>query len=259
MNKKVNDLRVLVLEHDTTYLEFLRKSLDEFGIQEYYLTKNHQQANSCYYTHFPDVCLFGLEPNGTGMNGLDLAKTIRQQHSSVPIIFLTTAITQQEQQAVQALLPSSLLQKTASRSALSKALSVATAQLKSNALKEAHSNTDGFSLEKWPPIDSSNRIFFKIGDVYKAFQLTEILYFHADNKLNYARIDNRNFPTSLQLKVLEDELHPNFLRCHKKYLINTAKIDSIHIKEDKIKVGNDLLPIGYGYKRDFLEKLRLLK
>ncbi len=109
------------------------------------------------------------------------------------------------------------------------------------------------------PYFISSQLFLKIGDMYKAIDVESIDYFYADNKLTYARVGNRNFPTNVQLKVLACELGPKFLRSHKKYLINVDSIESILIKDGKIKIGKELLPIGYAYRKPFLEQIHLLK
>lgn len=77
--------------------------------------------------------------------------------------------------------------------------------------------------------------------------------------MTYARIAKRNYPTNVQLKVLEESLGPLFIRCHKKYLVNQELISSINVKEDRIDVGGESLPIGYAYRKAFLDRLNLLK
>ena len=74
---------------------------------------------------------------------------------------------------------------------------------------------------------------------------------------------NPNFemhvPRSYNLKVLEDQLSPLFLRCHKKYLVNVNSIENIFTKESKIKIGGETLPIGYHYRKTFFDNLMMLK
>ena len=77
--------------------------------------------------------------------------------------------------------------------------------------------------------------------------------------MTFARVDKRNFPTSVQLKTLEDELFPKFLRIHKSYLVNVDFIDAINTRDDKVEVMGESLPIGYSHRKSFLEQLKLLK
>lgn len=87
----------------------------------------------------------------------------------------------------------------------------------------------------------------------------EIDMFFAKDKIVFAKVDKRNYPTSINLKKLEHELNHTFIRIHKSYLINKLKIKSIHFREDKVEVGEEQLPIGYAYKKAFLKKVRLMK
>ena len=84
-------------------------------------------------------------------------------------------------------------------------------------------------------------------------------YFFSDQKLTYAKVEQRNFPTSVQLKTLEKDFAPIFLRIHKSYLVNVKMIESLNPGESTLVVGGQMLPIGYAYKKVFFEQLQLLK
>jgi DNA-binding LytR/AlgR family response regulator len=84
-------------------------------------------------------------------------------------------------------------------------------------------------------------------------------YFFSDQKLTYAKVDQRNFPTTVQLKTLEKDFAPTFLRIHKSYLVNIKMIESLHPGESTLVINGQTLPIGYAYKKIFLEQLQLLK
>jgi DNA-binding LytR/AlgR family response regulator len=58
---------------------------------------------------------------------------------------------------------------------------------------------------------------------------------------------------------LEKDFTPTFLRIHKSYLVNTSMIESIHPGDNILIVSGHTLPIGYAYKKIFLEQLQLLK
>jgi DNA-binding LytR/AlgR family response regulator len=72
-------------------------------------------------------------------------------------------------------------------------------------------------------------------------------------KINLA--DGKNVVTRLGLKGLEDRLGPGrFLRVHKSYVIALDKIESI--QKTQLIVGQQEIPIGYGYReilQDYLE------
>lgn len=92
--------------------------------------------------------------------------------------------------------------------------------------------------ERTPYVSHAN-FFFKIGDIYKSIFVKEIAYFFADQKLNYARVGQRNFPTSVQLKTLEHEFGAQFVRIHKSYLVNVSMIESINPGENSVFINEE--------------------
>ncbi|MBK9492126.1 MAG: LytTR family transcriptional regulator, partial [Haliscomenobacter sp.] len=96
-------------------------------------------------------------------------------------------------------------------------------------------------------------------DVYKHIAIDEIAFFYANGKMTFAKVNKRNFPTNVQLKTLEEELFPKFLRMHKTYLINVAFIESINLKKARVEIAEEHLPMGYAYRKEFIERLKLLK
>lgn len=249
-------LKVLLVEDDASFTSLLGYMLHELGMPCFKISSTYESGLQDFNSFQPDLCLIDIDLQHPKKDGIDLASTIRLHHKNMPIVFITAHFTEDNYMRARKLGIFNFLSKELSKIKLLQAIELALYQQ-----SDIQASPQSEVLESPQPahLHEKDRLFFKVGDLYKAFQLTEILYFYADNKLNYARIGNRNFPTSLQLKVLENELYPNFLRCHKKYLVNASKIDSIHIKEDQVKIGDDLLPIGYSYKRNFLEELNLLK
>ena len=99
----------------------------------------------------------------------------------------------------------------------------------------------------------------KIGDSYKAIPIKDVAYFYADQKFTYARIGERNYPTTVLLKTLEDEFPEQFVRIHKTYLVNFNYIESIVLKENSVIITGESLPIGLAYRKQFMSRLQLLK
>lgn len=216
-----------------------------------------------YRTHRPNVCILDIKLGNTAKDGIELATQIRKFSDDVAIIFLTSYFQESYYLKAREVQPSSFMSKDISKLKLMQALDIALSSLspKPAADKEAKQPEEAQRQPTPPPVylKNSSTFFFKVGDIFKAFNIDEIVYFYADNKLTYARVGNRNYPTSVQLKVLEDELAGKFCRCHKKYLINIDAIDSILIKEDKVKVKEEVLPIGYAYRKSFIEAIHPFK
>lgn len=83
----------------------------------------------------------------------------------------------------------------------------------------------------------------------------EVLYIEAlkdFTKINTA--DGRTHLTLVNLKNLEEQLPPGmFVRTHRSYLVNAARIDSVSNLE--VKVGGHALPLGQTYRERVTERI----
>ncbi|MEZ4985642.1 MAG: LytTR family DNA-binding domain-containing protein [Saprospiraceae bacterium] len=109
------------------------------------------------------------------------------------------------------------------------------------------------------PFQQSKHYFFKIGNIYKNIPVREIPYFFSNDKVTYARYEDRNFPTNLSIKTLEQELVPLFQRIHKSYLVNIHAIETLHINNKQVQIKGENLPIGNYYYKEFIEQLDIIK
>ena len=66
--------------------------------------------------------------------------------------------------------------------------------------------------------------------------------------------DSRNYETYSSFNKIANMLPYNFVRCHKSYIVNIAKIDNIDMTNNSINFNeNDKCFIGPKYKNDFME------
>lgn len=251
---KLQDLRLLILEDQASYARLIKIILEDIGIQHFCLVSSYEEAMKAFTEFNPDACFLDIELEKGQKNGLDVAHAIREDDQDIPIVFLTSHYEEAYYEEVRPIHPAGFMSKELSRLRLLQRLESLLFIIEKQQDKEKITPKQNVI-----PLFNASQIFFKIGDTYKALEVDNISFFFAENKLTYAHVGNRNYPTSVQLKVLEEELAPKFLRCHKKFLVNVNSIESIMTKEDKIKIGKELLPIGYAYRKGFLEKLNLLK
>ena len=183
--------------------------------------------------------------------GIQFVEKIRETAPFLPVIYLTSNYTEDYYEQSRHTLPSGFMNKELSRFKLHQAIDLALMQPMT---PRAMAQKDYVA----PFLNQSN-FFFKIGDIYKSIPLEKVEYFFSDQKLTYAKVEQRNFPTSVQLKTLEKDFAPIFLRIHKSYLVNVKMIESLNPGESTLVVGGQMLPIGYAYKKIFFEQLQLLK
>ena len=66
--------------------------------------------------------------------------------------------------------------------------------------------------------------------------------------------DSRNYETYSSFNKIANMLPYNFVRCHKSYIVNIAKIDNIDMTNNSINFNEtDKCFIGPKYKNDFME------
>ena len=94
--------------------------------------------------------------------------------------------------------------------------------------------------------------FVKNGNITQKINFDDILF--VEGMKDYLRIwtTKERVMTLLSFKKLEEALpSKGFKRIHKSYLISLDKIDSI--ERNHVKIGNESLPIGDSFRREFFE------
>lgn len=260
MQQPIKNLKILLLVSDYTFAQLIKILLKKIGIQDVYFVKTSQEALSAHHNYEPDICLLEVDLKSGSISGIDIAEEIRKKDKYVGFIFLSNHLDNSLHKKASVLKLSNFLNKEVTLSKLQKTLQFSALQIENMKLSKQLMKSQSASNHT-PALKQRNnaQVFFKIGDSFKGILTKNITLFYAENKLTYARVNNRNYPTTVQLKVLEEELVPEFLRCHKKYLINVDQIESIELKQGKVKIGDQLIPIGYAYRKSFLGNLNLLK
>lgn len=248
--KNLANTRILLVEDNPDFMMLLKIMLGTMGFIEIFTAHDFDSGLAAFHAESPDICLLDIEL-GKGKGGVELAESIRRSNLRVPIIFMTAHYTEQQYEQSRHTRPSSFMNKELSQLKLHQAIELALLQ------DETLANTSG-SVEPAPLI-TQHHYFFKIGDIYKSIPLEEVSYFFADQRLTSAHVNGRNYPTTVQLKVLERELYPRFMRTHKSYLVNLKLITTINPGEATIEIAGETLPIGYAYRKAFMESLRLIR
>ncbi|MBC6992582.1 LytTR family transcriptional regulator DNA-binding domain-containing protein [Neolewinella lacunae] len=259
MVPSIYQTEILVCEPNLSFRDLLLVLLTKMGVRKVVAASNVAEAESNFRQHPPHVCILDADV----AESFEFATKIRQNGLLTPLIFLGSSVNREaKRKKVSAIKNTNFLDDDLSSSRLTDALNYALLQLENSLLNQKIA-IDHSSARVGPiaaqGLQGEQHVFFKIGDAFRAMNIEKISFFFADNKLTYARVEKRNYPTNVQLKTLEEKLFPQFLRCHKKYLINVMHIESISTKDDKIKINEEQLPIGYSYRKPFLDQLNLLR
>jgi DNA-binding LytR/AlgR family response regulator len=254
-----DQIKILVVEDNEGFAQLLHLMLEELNLKKIWKATSLEEAWSLFNKVAPDLCLIDIELGKGEMEGIHLAEKIRAQSPTLPFIYLTVHYQEEVFKQCKHTGPSSFMNKELSRLTLYQALELA--------LLHQNRPVPGSSGPQPPsayptgsiPWINNQHFFFKVGETYHQFAIKDIAFFYAKGKMTFAKIDKRNFLINVQLKTLEDELFPQFLRIHKSYLVNAKAVDSINLKDSLIEIAEERLPIGYAYRKDFLDRLKLLK
>lgn len=247
------DLRLLIVEDNSFFSNLILLLLHELGLQNIQVAADYESGWGAYRSTGADICILDIDLGKGKKNGIQLAEKIREHDTAVRIIYLTDNYTEDYYEQTRLTRPSSFMNKEISRFKLQQALDLALMH------NEQSTRTTSPAIPSSPLHITNEQFFFKIGDVYKATAVKEVAYFYAEDKLTFARIGQRDYPTSIQLKVLEEEFFAYFARIHKSYLVNIGLIEAIRPKENSIDINGETLPIGHTYRKSFLDRLHLFQ
>ncbi|NUO01328.1 MAG: LytTR family transcriptional regulator [Saprospiraceae bacterium] len=269
LQNKFTNLRLVIIKEDTAFLKLLLILLNDIGVTEIDIIDPGKNTLPIFDNIQADVLFIDADVTFDQKKGTEIGYWLRQHSINLPLVFMTSHLKQYNPEEFQELQPISFMSKELSLIKLLQTLELVSLQRENillhqliNDRQTSHTqlpikpNTP--AVHQAPEADA--QFFFKVGDSYKAISISDIAYFYADQKMSYAKMGNRSYPTNVQLKILEEELKPwGFLRAHKSYLLNTRHIDSFHPSEGAVFINNETLPIGYAYRKMFLTSLKLLK
>lgn len=227
-------MNVLIAEDEAQYAANLKSYLEQF------CDENHLECNIEIYSngselvehYVPKWDIVFLDIDMPGMDGISVAKSIRETDSTVGIMFVTNlaqyAIKGYEVQALDYIL------KPVSYYALSMKLKRVIGMLTNNS-KSILLNKDGAVYK----ININNIFYIEVVN-------HSIIYHTSDGQLQYT---GNNSLTKIS-KELEDY---GFVRCHNSYLINLRHVKGLI--EDSVQVSGELIPVSRNRKKDLMDAL----
>ncbi|MEZ5042176.1 MAG: LytTR family DNA-binding domain-containing protein [Saprospiraceae bacterium] len=105
-----------------------------------------------------------------------------------------------------------------------------------------------------PPQTTPRELFIKSGYEHIKITLTNIIYLKSDADYIEIFLPGKRILSADPLRYWEENLHPDqFVRVHKSYIVNTAKIEKIvgnllYLEEEAV------VPIGRAYKFPFVNR-----
>ncbi|MEI6408928.1 MAG: response regulator transcription factor [Bacteroidota bacterium] len=251
MASNLNSVRALVVDDNPSFIDLIQLFLEELEIKKIFAASTYQEAVQILENQKFDFILLDINLGKGAYTGIDFAYEVRKHLPDIPIIFLTSYFNEETYEKARPTRPSTFLNKELSKLKLLQAIELALIHA-NNRNSLANTTTNQFNT-------MGSRFFFKIGDSFKGIDIKDIAYFYADNKMTYAQVSDRSYPTEVMLKVLEQRLYPDFARIHKGYLVNTNLIEQINFREYVVNISGNTLPIGHHYKKALASQLNILR
>jgi two-component system, LytTR family, response regulator len=104
-----------------------------------------------------------------------------------------------------------------------------------------------------PPHHNDAFIFVKDGTKLVKVELRSIRFIKGTREYVTIYTTDKKIMSLQSMKNLESELPVDFIRVHNSFIVNIRAIDSV-TKTD-VMIGEEIIPIGVTYKKDFLEHI----
>lgn len=241
----LNTSYFLAYSQDDHFAAPLQREVNNLGFQHYKHSREWEECINFIQGNFPAIFICDIDDfleNGKE-NSLKQLKTIVE---STPTIVVSSTLSKRNLNLLDF---NPLINKPSLENNLLEAVNIA-----------LYLNQKGAAEAKVPTYEQPlKKIFFKIGNSLKSFEVNEIDYFYSEQKMNYAKINSRSLPTMIQLRHLEDKFYHHFVRIHRGYLANLDKIEELDFSENTVTVNGVILPLGEKFKKSILERIELIK
>lgn len=233
-------MNTLILEDNIEQAKSLERLVkNTYNTSSVYVSHNCAQALELTQEHSFDLFILDIILNPDDSltdNGIEFASYIRKQkqYSHTPIIFITS-FPEHMQSAINDAHCYSFIIKPYTSEDVVKTL---------------------MEVSDFSDYDSS---FIKIKDytgiIFK-IRITDIHYIESNGHRITIHTDYSSYDTGeFTLEKIEHLLPDNFIRCHKKYIINISKISNYDRTNRFIQISSVIIPVGRTYKITIDERL----
>lgn len=213
--------------------------MDTYNTVSVYVSHNRAEATELALEHSFDLFILDIILNPDDAltdNGIEFASYVRKQkqYSHTPIIFITSFPEHMQSAINDAHCYSFIIKPYTSEDVIKTLMEI----------------SDLYDYDSsFIKITDYTGIIFKIRitDIHYIESNGHRITFHTD----YGCYDTGEFTLEKIVHLLPD----NFIRCHKKYIINISKISSYDRTNRFIHINSDVIPVGRTYKTTIDERL----
>jgi len=236
-------IRIFLVEDEFIHAENTKLSVEEAGFSIVGECDNADEALKAISNLNPDIVLMDISLPGKN-NGITLAQKLKEKNG--PHVIFTTSFSDSETiKEASETSPVSYLVKPVRTENLKAAVLLA---LNQNGRPDEELEIKG------------GDVFIKSGSRLQKILIQDILWIESagDNYCKVVTAEHQLVPRytlKAMVAILDSE---TFVQTHRAFVVNRHKIESIHEKEQVIKIGQHEIPIGRTYKEDLYASLKRL-
>lgn len=237
----MNNLKkILIVEDEPLIASHIETILEESGYDVIDKVREAEQALKVLEIEQVHLILLDISLKGD-TDGVELAQIINQK-IGIPFIFLTSHFDDATVNRLKKTNPAGFILKPFNEKELLTQISIA---LYNNSVEDIKSP------------ENKDHIFVKYNAHWIKIPYDKICFAKADDIYTLIHTPEKNYLVSYPLKKIEENLpSQQFLRVHKSFIVNIAKIDSI--SDRNIHINQHQIPIGRLFFDDFMKKLNKL-
>lgn len=240
----MNRMKVLVVEDEVIIADNICDTLKGFGYDVLEPAMTYNEAIERIETDRPDIAILDIKLSGKE-SGIDLAKKINNEYD-FPFIFLTSNSDKATFEEAKVVEPHAFLVKPFGKDELFAALELAIVSYAKKSSDEVQQDAAVLT----------NALFIKQKTHFVRVNFEEILYIRSDGVyLDIYMLNGKPLTVRGSLNDYVSKLDKNFMRSHRSYIINLARLDSI--SQNSAFVGGVEIPIGKKHRPFFLSRLTI--
>lgn len=241
-------IRILVVEDDMIIAANISLQLTNLGYEVTGIETRGEEAILNADVNPPDIILMDINLRGI-LDGVQTAQAI-QKKADIPIIYLTANTDEASFLRAKKTRPLAFITKPFNKLNLQRTIALAVERLRENEEKKEFG-------EKMDLQILDDRIFVRHNGKMAKLLLDDILYIEADR--NYCTIvtTTSNYVLASTLKTMQERLPSSkFVRVHRSYMVNIAKLDVVG--ENHLEIGRIVIPFSKSQREFLLGRLRTI-
>lgn len=247
-------IKILIVEDDMIIAADISMQLTKMGYDITGILPRGEDALDHVAQNKPDIILMDISLKGK-MDGVQTAKVIYERHQ-IPLIYLTANADESTFSRAKETRPEAFISKPFKRIDLSRAIELVVSKMQDASIGQGTISTDS-KVEEMRALLLDDRIFVRFKDRMVKIFIRDILFAEAER--NYCRIQSKNkeYLMTVPLKTFEEKLNSDqFIRVHRSFVINLAKIDEL--ADTYLVIGSKKIPISKSHREGLLNRLKLI-